>query len=38
VARDTLVEIYGWFNEGFEAGALKDAAALLEGLGVRGSF
>ena len=38
MARDTLVEIYGWFTEGFETADLKDAAALLECLGVRGSF
>jgi class 3 adenylate cyclase/predicted ATPase len=31
-ARQALVEIYGWFNEGFETKDLKDAKVLLEQL------
>jgi hypothetical protein len=33
-ARTMLVEIYGWFTEGFDAADLKDAKALLEELSV----
>jgi predicted ATPase len=29
-ARPMLAEIYGWFSEGFDTAALKEAAALLE--------
>jgi predicted ATPase len=32
-ARTTLVEIYGWFTEGFDTADLKDAKALLDELG-----
>ena len=31
-ARATLAEIYGWFTEGFDTGALKNAKALLDEL------
>ena len=31
-ARCMLAEIYGWFTEGFDTAALKDAKALLEEL------
>jgi predicted ATPase len=31
-ARDMLVEIYGWFTEGFDTMYLKEAKALLEEL------
>jgi len=31
-ARRMLVEIYGWFTEGFDTADLKDAKALLEEL------
>jgi predicted ATPase len=33
-ARQMLAEIYGWFTEGFDTADLKEAAALLEDLGV----
>jgi adenylate cyclase len=33
-ARRMLAEIYGWFTEGFDTADLKEAAALLEDLGV----
>ena len=29
---DLLAPIYGWFNDGFDTGDLKDAKALLEEL------
>ena len=29
-ARDLLAPVYGWFTEGFDTAALKDAAALLD--------
>jgi predicted ATPase len=32
-ARSTLLEIYGWFTEGFDTSDLKDAKALLDELG-----
>jgi hypothetical protein len=32
-ARAMLVEIYGWFTEGFDTADLKDAKALLDELG-----
>jgi class 3 adenylate cyclase/tetratricopeptide (TPR) repeat protein len=32
-ARATLADIYGWFTEGFDTADLKDAKALLGGLG-----
>jgi hypothetical protein len=32
-ARVMLVEIYGWFTEGFDSADLKDAKALLDELG-----
>ena len=32
-ARQVLAEIYGWFTEGFDTADLKEAKALLEGLG-----
>jgi tetratricopeptide (TPR) repeat protein len=32
-ARTMLAEIYGWFTEGFDTADLKDAKALLDGLG-----
>ena len=32
-ARQLLADIYGWFTEGFDTADLKDAKALLEGLG-----
>jgi hypothetical protein len=32
-ARRMLVEIYGWFTEGFDTADLKEAKALLEELG-----
>jgi len=31
-ARELLAPIYGWFTEGFDAGDLQDAKALLEEL------
>jgi predicted ATPase len=31
-ARTKLAEIYGWFTEGFDTAALKDAKALLDEL------
>ena len=31
-ARQMLVEIYGWFTEGFETGDLRAARALLQEL------
>jgi predicted ATPase len=31
-ARAMLAEIYGWFTEGFDTAALKDAKALLDRL------
>jgi predicted ATPase len=31
-ARAMLAEIYGWFTEGFDTAALKDAKALLDEL------
>ena len=31
-ARTMLVEIYGWFTEGFDTADLKDAKALLDEL------
>jgi predicted ATPase len=31
-ARAMLLEIYGWFTEGFDTGDLKDAKALLDEL------
>ncbi|HKA55062.1 MAG TPA: hypothetical protein VKJ47_15515 [Candidatus Binatia bacterium] len=31
-ARQTLAEIYGWFNEGFDTADLKEAEALLDEL------
>ena len=31
-AREMLVEIYGWFTEGFETKDLQEAKALLEEL------
>jgi len=34
-ARETLVEIYNWFTEGFDTADPKDAKALLEELGQR---
>jgi predicted ATPase len=33
-AREMLAEIYGWFTEGFDTADLKDAAALLECVGI----
>ena len=35
-ARAMLADIYGWFTEGFETIALKEAKALLDGLSVNG--
>ena len=32
-ARAMLADIYNWFTEGFDTADLKDAKALLEGLG-----
>ena len=32
-ARSMLEDIYGWFTEGFDTADLKDAKALLDGLG-----
>ena len=32
-ARAILAEIYNWFTEGFDTADLKDAKALLDGLG-----
>jgi len=32
-AHELLVEIYGWFTEGFDTADLKEARALLEELG-----
>jgi hypothetical protein len=32
-ARATLSEIYGWFTDGFDTADLKDAKALLNGVG-----
>ncbi len=32
-ARDLLAPVYGWFTEGFDTRDLKEAKALLEGLG-----
>lgn len=32
-AQRMLTEIYGWFTEGFDTSDLKEAKALLEGLG-----
>jgi predicted ATPase len=32
-ARDLLAPVYGWFTEGFDTADLKDAKALLDGLG-----
>jgi predicted ATPase len=32
-ARALLAPIYGWFTEGFETPDLRDAKALLDGLG-----
>jgi adenylate cyclase len=32
-ARRMLAEIYGWFSEGFDTVDLREARALLEGLG-----
>jgi tetratricopeptide (TPR) repeat protein len=34
-ARSMLAEIYGWFTEGFDTADLKDAKALLDGLGAQ---
>ena len=31
--RTMLAEIYGWFTEGFDTADLKDAKALLDGIG-----
>jgi predicted ATPase len=31
-ARDLLVPIYGWFNEGFDTADLKEAKALIDEL------
>jgi len=31
-ARQMLVEIYGWFAEGFDTADLKEAKVLLQGL------
>jgi predicted ATPase len=33
-ARELLAPVYGWFTEGFDTRDLKEAKALLEGLGV----
>lgn len=32
-ARQLLAEIYAWFTEGFDTADLKEAKALLDGLG-----
>ncbi|MBV8712922.1 MAG: hypothetical protein JOY56_14135, partial [Solirubrobacterales bacterium] len=32
-ARDLLAPVYGWFTEGFETKDLREARALLDGLG-----
>jgi hypothetical protein len=32
-ARTRLADIYNWFTEGFDTADLKDAKALLDGLG-----
>ena len=32
-ARDLLPPVYGWFTEGFDTPDLKEAKALLDGLG-----
>ena len=32
-ARQMLIEIYGWFTEGFDTRDLQDAKALLQELG-----
>ena len=32
-ARDLLAPVYGWFTEGFDTPDLKEAKALLDGLG-----
>ena len=32
-ARTMLAEIYNWFTEGFDTADLKEAKALLDGLG-----
>ena len=33
-ARELLAPVYGWFTEGFDTLDLKEAKALLEGVGV----
>jgi predicted ATPase len=32
-AREALAPIYGWFTEGFDTPDLREAKALLDGLG-----
>jgi len=32
-AREVLTPIYGWFTEGFDTPDLREAKALLDGLG-----
>jgi predicted ATPase len=32
-ARELLIEVYGWFSEGFDTAHLREAKALLDALG-----